>query len=146
MVWRLILTSEDLKRIVEQANCLWIMPSKFTQEFCFYALSGEKGTRGWPLCTPGLLVVLALRQMMGTEFPSLMRMTLPLPGGRNVTSAVESSGVFLSSELEVSWSIDIEIYSADCIKWWCQEFRECKDKGIPCPWGVYSTIRWCHTK
>ena len=30
-------------------------------------------------------------------------------------------------------NLDIEIYSADCIKWWCQEFRECKDKGIPCP-------------
>ena len=91
-----------MKRIVEQANCLWIMPNNFTQEFCFYALSGEKGTWGWPLCTPGLSVVLALRQMVGTAFPSLMRMTLPLPGVRNVTAAGERSGVFLSSELEIT--------------------------------------------
>lgn len=99
MVRRLILMSEDLKRIVEQANCLWIMPNKFTQEFCFYALSGEKGTRGWPLCTPGLSEVLAVRQTVGTEFPSLNENGIAPPWRQEHSAAVESSGVFLSSEL-----------------------------------------------
>lgn len=79
------------------------MPNKFTQELCFNALSGEKGTPDWSVCTPGLSAVLTLRhlEVVGTEFPSLVRMTLPLPGGRNIIAALESCGFFLSTELEV---------------------------------------------